>query len=131
MQLAHYELKEEQRCLCRLSIFGEVSLYALLLLAAERWICQYYVNTFFLPDLGELEAQGIARIDLRRVEAMQEQVHLPKKIRKGFGLRSHWLKSKSSNSKRKLLRREKSFAKQTSQGSIGNFMSSLETLIAL
>ena len=80
VQLAHDELQEEQRRLGGLLVLGEVALDALLLLAAEGRIGEDHVHPVLLADLGQLEAQGVARVDLRGVEAVQEQVHLAEQI---------------------------------------------------
>ena len=86
MQLAHDELQEEQRRLGGLPVLGEVALNALLLLAAEGRIGEDHVHAVLLADLGELEAQGVARVDLRRVEAVQQQVHLAEQVRERLRL---------------------------------------------
>ena len=71
VQLAHDELKEEQRGFGRLAIVREISLDPFLFLTAERRVYEDHVNPVFLPDLGELEAERIAGVDVRRVEPMQ------------------------------------------------------------
>ena len=50
MQLAHDELQEEQRRLCRLLIFGEITLNPLLFLTAKRWVREDYVDPVLLSD---------------------------------------------------------------------------------
>jgi hypothetical protein len=39
-----------------------------------------------LANVGELEAERIAGINLRSVEAVQQQIHLAEKIRQGLRL---------------------------------------------
>ena len=85
-QLAHDELQEEERRLGGLLVIGEVPLDALFLLAAEGRVCHDHVHPVLLADLGQLETQGIARIDPGGVEAVEEEVHLAEQIRQGFGL---------------------------------------------
>ena len=64
---------------------GEVAQDAPLLLASERRIGEDHVHAVFFADLGQLEAQGIAGINLWRIESVQKEVHLAKEIRQGLG----------------------------------------------
>ena len=86
LELAHDELEEQQRRFRGLPVFGEIALDALLLLAAEGRIGEDHVHAIFLADFGELEAQSVAGVDLRRVQAVQQQVHLAEQIRQGLWL---------------------------------------------
>ena len=79
-------MQEEQRGFGGLFVFGEIALDALLLLAAEGRIGEDHVHAVALADVGELEAERVAGINLRRVEAVQQQVHLAEQIRQRLGL---------------------------------------------
>ena len=70
-QLPHNELQEEQRGFGGLFVFGEIALDAFLLLATERRVGEDDVHAVAFADVGQLVAEGIAGIDLRRVEAVQ------------------------------------------------------------
>ena len=85
-QLPHDELQKEQRGLGRLLVLREIALDALLLLAAERRIGEDHVHAIALADVGELEAERIAGVNLRRIEAVQQQVHLAEQIRQRLRL---------------------------------------------
>ncbi len=78
-------MQEEQRGLGGLFVFGEIALDAFLLLAAERRIGEDHIHPVALADVGELEAQGVAGVNLRRVEPVQQQVHLAEQIRQRLG----------------------------------------------
>ena len=65
---------------------GEVALDPLLLLAPERRIGEDDVHPLLLADLRQLEPQRIPRIDLRRIEPVQQQVHLAQQVRQRLGL---------------------------------------------
>jgi hypothetical protein len=78
-------LQEQQRGFRRLFVFGEIALDAFLLLAAEGRIRQDHVHAVALADVGQLEAERIAGVNLRRVEAVQQQVHLAEQIRQRLG----------------------------------------------
>src|SRR5450759_1675375 len=79
-QLPHDELQEEQRRLASLHVAGEVALDAWLLLPTERRVGEDHVDAVPVAELAELEAQAVAGVDLRRLEAVQEQVHLAEQI---------------------------------------------------
>jgi hypothetical protein len=64
-QLPHDELQEQQRGFGGLFVFGEIALDALLLLAAEGRVGEDHVHALAFADVGELEAEGVAGIDLR------------------------------------------------------------------
>ncbi len=85
-QLAHDELEEEQRGLGGLLVLGEVALDAALLLAAEGRVGEDDVHAVLVADLGELRGEGVAGIDLRRLEAVQQQVHLAEQVGQRLGL---------------------------------------------
>ena len=84
-QLPHDELQEQQRGFGGLLVFGEIALDAFLLLAAEGRVGEDHIHAVALADVGELEAQGVAGVNLRRVEAVQQQVHLAEQIRQRLG----------------------------------------------
>ncbi len=84
-QLPHDELEEEEGGFGRLLIFGEIALDAFLFLAAEGRVCEDDVHAVALADVGEFEAQGVAGVDLRRVEAVQHQVHLAEEVGQRLG----------------------------------------------
>ena len=86
VQLAHDELQEQQRGLGGLPVLREVALDALLLLAAKGRVGEDHIHPVLLADLGELEAQGVAGVDVRRIEAVQQQVHLAEQIGQGLRL---------------------------------------------
>ena len=85
-KLAHDELEEEQRGLGGLLVLGKVALDALLLLAAKGRVGKDDVHAVLLAELGELEAEGVARVDLRGVEAVEEEIHLPEQVGQRLGL---------------------------------------------
>ena len=86
LQLAHDELQEQQRGFGGLLVLGEVAVDAALLLAAEGRVGQDHIHAVSVADLAQREAQAVARIDLRRLQAVQEQVHLASRY--GSGLAS-------------------------------------------
>ena len=85
-QLAHDELQEQQRRLGGLLVLGEVALDAALLLAAEGRVGQDHVHPVLVADLGEREAQAVAGVDLRGLQAVQQQVHLAEQVGQRLGL---------------------------------------------
>ena len=84
-QFPHDELQEKQRGFRRLLVFREIALDALLLLAAKGRVGQDHIHAVSLADVGELEPKRIAGINLRSVEAVQQQVHLAEQIRQRLG----------------------------------------------
>ena len=78
-------MQKQQRGFRRLFVLGEIALDAFLLLAAEGRIGQDHIHAVALADVGELEAERVAGINLRRVEAVQQQVHLAEQIRQRLG----------------------------------------------
>ena len=72
----HDELEKEQCGFGGLSILRKVGLDTLLFLAAEGRVGEDDVHAFFLTDLGEFVAECVAGINVRSVEAVQEQIHL-------------------------------------------------------
>src|SRR5271157_4384244 len=86
MQLAHNKLEEQQCGLGSLSIVRKIPLNPFLFLAAKWRVCEDHINPVLLPDFRELEAQSVAGINVRSVEAMQQQVHLAKQIRQRLRL---------------------------------------------
>ena len=85
-QSSHDQLQKQQRGFRRLFVFGEIALDAAFLLAAEGRIRQDHIHAVALADVCQLEAERIAGINLRRVEAVQQQVHLAEQIRQRLGL---------------------------------------------
>jgi hypothetical protein len=61
-------------------IVREIALNPLLFLAAERRICEDHVNPILLADFGQLEAQRVAGVDVRRIQAVQQKIHLAQQI---------------------------------------------------
>jgi hypothetical protein len=84
-QLPHDELQEQQRGLRRLFVFREIALDAFLLLAPEGRVGENHIHAVALADVSELEAEGVAGVNLRRVEPVQQQVHLAEQIRQSLG----------------------------------------------
>lgn|SRR5208282_2525205 len=82
MQLAHDQLQEQQCRFRSLTILGKVPLNSLLFLATERRIGDDHIDPIPFADFGELETQGVSRIDMRCVETVQQKIHLTKEIRK-------------------------------------------------
>ena len=78
-------MQEQQGGFRRLFVFREIALDAFLLLAAEGRIRQDHIHAVAFADVGELEAERIAGINLRRVKAMQQQVHLAEQIWQRLG----------------------------------------------
>ena len=85
-QLSHDELKEQQRRLGRLHVAGEVALDAGLLFTTERRVGEDDIDAIFVAQLGELEAEAVAGVDLGRFESVQEEVHLAEQVRQRLGL---------------------------------------------
>ena len=67
-------------------VVREVSLDPALFLAPERRVRHDDVDTVSVADLSHLDAEAVARIDARVVQAMQEQVHLAEQVGKWLGL---------------------------------------------
>ena len=55
---------------------GKLAWMPRLLLAAEGRVGQDHVHALAVADLGQLEAQAVAVVDLRRLQPVQQQVHL-------------------------------------------------------
>src|SRR6185503_1956736 len=83
---AHDKLQEQQGRFGGLVVVWEVALDTFLLFAAEGRVGKDHIDALLLADLRKLEAKRVTRVDLRRVEPVQQQVHLAKKIRKRFRL---------------------------------------------
>jgi hypothetical protein len=89
-------LQKQQRGFARLLVFGEVALNAFLLFAAEHLAVGHHLVRITstrsrspgsrVQTLRELVAQRVAGIDLRRVESVQQQVHLAEQIRQRLRL---------------------------------------------
>ena len=79
-QLAHDELEEEERGFRRLPVVREVALDALLLLAAEWRVRDDDVDAIAVADLAHAEPQRVERIDLRRLDPVEQEVHLAEQI---------------------------------------------------
>ena len=66
-------------------VFREIALDAFLLFAAEGRVGEDHIHAVALADVRQLEAERIAGINLRRVEAVQQQVHLAEQIWQRLG----------------------------------------------
>ena len=86
LQLAHDELEEEQSGFGGLLVFGKVAEDAALLFAAEGRIGHDHIDAVSVADLAQRKAQAVERIDLRRLQAVQDQIHLRQQIRQRLGL---------------------------------------------
>lgn len=86
LEFPHDELEEEKGRFGGPLVFREIAEDAPFLFAAEGWICQDDVYPVFVADLPEREPQTITGINLRGFQAMQEQIHLAKEVRKGLGI---------------------------------------------
>ena len=86
LEPAHDELQEQQGGFLTAPVFGEVVADAGLLLAAEGRVGEDDVDPLGLADLGEAKPQRVAGVDARRVQAVQQQVHLRQQEGQGLGL---------------------------------------------
>ena len=86
LQLAHDELEEQQSRFRRLHVLGEVVQDAALLLAAEGRVGHDDLDALSVADLAQRKAQAVPRIDLRRLETVQHQIHLRQQIGQRFRL---------------------------------------------
>ena len=86
LELAHDELEEEQSGFGGLLVFGEVAEDAALFFAAEGRVGHDDIDAVSVADLAERKAKAVQRIDLRRFQAVQNQVHLGQQIRKRLRL---------------------------------------------
>ena len=68
-----------------LLVLGEIALDAAFLFAAERRIGQDHVHPVGILDLGQLLLQTVSLGDLRRFQAVQQQVHLAEHVGERFG----------------------------------------------
>ncbi len=84
-EFAHDELEKQQRGFGGLLVFGEVAEDAALFFAAERRVGHDDIDAVSVADLAERKAQAVQRIDLRRLQAVQEQIHLRQQIRQRLG----------------------------------------------
>ena len=84
-ELAHDELEKEEGGFGGLFVLREIALDAFLFLAAERRVGEDHVHAIAFADVGELETEGVAGVNLRGVEAVQEQIHLAKQVRERLG----------------------------------------------
>ena len=87
-QLTHDELQEQKRRLRCLLVLGKVAQDAALLLASEGWIGQDHVHPVLVTYLSQGKAQAVLRVDLRKLQTMQEQVHLAEHVGQRLGLAS-------------------------------------------
>ena len=74
-------MQKQQRRLRRLFILRKIPLNPLLLFTTKRWICQNHIHPLALADIRQLKAQRVARINLRRIKSVQQQIHLAQQIR--------------------------------------------------
>ena len=85
LELAHDELQKQQSGLGGLLVLGEVALDAFFLFAAEGRIGEDDVHAVLFADFRQFVAEGVAGVDLRRIEAVQEQIHLAEQIGQRLG----------------------------------------------
>ena len=85
-QSPHDELQKKQRGFGGLFVFGKIALDAALFLAAEGRIGKNEVHAVALANVGQFEAQGIAGINLRGVQTVEQEVHLTEQIGQRFRL---------------------------------------------
>src|SRR3989304_3385056 len=81
LELAHDELEKKKRRFGGLFVFGEVAENAALFFAAERRVGHDDIDPVFVADFPQRKAQAVQRIDLRRFQAVQNQIHLGQEIR--------------------------------------------------
>ena len=86
LELAHDELEEEQRGFGGLFVFGKVAEDAALFFAAEGRVGHDDIDAVSVADFSQREAQAVQRIDLRRFQTVQDQIHLREQIRQRLGL---------------------------------------------
>src|SRR5690606_11553238 len=77
----HDQLQEQEGRLRRLLVVGKVRQYPPLLLASEGRVCQDHVHPVLLADLPYVEPEAVLGIDLWRLHAVEEQVHLAEHVR--------------------------------------------------
>ena len=68
------------------AVFRKIALDPFLLLAAERRIGDDHIHPILFADFRKLEPKRIARVNMRRVETVQQQIHLAKQIRQRLWL---------------------------------------------
>ncbi len=85
-QPLHHELKEQEGCFCCLLVNREARQDAALFFAAEGGIRAHHLDTIRVPDRRKRMSEAVQRIDLGGVNVVEEQVHLPKKVRKWLRL---------------------------------------------
>jgi hypothetical protein len=79
-------LQEQQRGFRRLHVGREVGLDAGFFLAAEGRVGEDHVHPLAVADLGDAPLQCVAVGDLRRFQAVQQQVHLRQHVGQRLGL---------------------------------------------
>ena len=72
----------------RFFVLGKVAENAALFFAAERRIGHDHIDAVSVADLAERKAQAVQRIDLRRFESVQNEIHLSQQIRQRLGFSS-------------------------------------------
>src|SRR5712664_2310668 len=73
-QLPHDKLEKQKGGFGGLFVLGKIALNAFLFFATKRRIREDHIHTITLADVGELEAEGIPRVNLRRIKTVQQKV---------------------------------------------------------
>src|ERR1041384_1847133 len=84
-ELAHDELKKEQRGFGGLLVFGKIGEDAALFFSAEGRIGQDNIYAVSIADFFQREPQTIDGSDLRLFQAMQKKIHVREQVGKRFG----------------------------------------------
>src|SRR6185295_2816219 len=75
-ELPHDELEEQKGRFRSLPVLGEVSQDAALLLSPKRSTRHNDIHTIPVPNLRQLEAKPVLRVDQWSFKTMQKEVHL-------------------------------------------------------
>ena len=86
LEPSHDDLEKQERRLRRSPVVGKVVEDPCLFLAAEGRIGEDDVDPPVLADLGQAMPQRVARVDARRMEAVQKQVQLGEQVGQGLCL---------------------------------------------
>ena len=84
LELAHDQLKKQQRGFGGLFVFGKVAEDAALFFAAEGRVGHDDIDPVFVADLPQRKAQAVQRIDLRRFQTVQNRFIWAKRYGSGF-----------------------------------------------
>ena len=66
-------------------VFGKVAEDAALFFAAEGRVGHDHIDAVAVTDLAQRKTQAVQRIDLRRFESVQNEIHLSQQIRQRLG----------------------------------------------